>query len=108
MESMNKRRGCDTESATLKGIVSRKQDQQVDEQICKSSANYHSSKNCANDHSFSMAQMTLKMVDIGLDVVEQVITMTDRPEENTITNGIKTIQTTKEDRQCREVEEQLY
>ena len=38
--------------------------------------------------------MALKIVDMGLEVVEQVITMAGGSEENIITNGIKTIHTT--------------
>ena len=48
--------------------------------------------------SFSLAQVALKIVDIGLEAVEQVITMGGGPEENTIPYY---------DRQCREVDEQL-
>eukprot|EP00090_Calanus_glacialis_P025991 TRINITY_DN40749_c0_g1_i1.p1 TRINITY_DN40749_c0_g1~~TRINITY_DN40749_c0_g1_i1.p1 ORF type:complete len:272 (-),score=99.33 TRINITY_DN40749_c0_g1_i1:37-852(-) len=44
--------------------------------------------------SFSLAQVALKIVDMGLEVVEQVITMAGGSEENIITNGIKTIHTT--------------
>ena len=39
-------------------------------------------------------KLALEIVDMGMEVVEQVITMADGPEENTITNGIETIQTT--------------
>ena len=48
--------------------------------------------------SFSLAQVALKIVDMGLEVVEQVITMAGGPEENTIPYY---------DMQCREVDEQL-
>ena len=48
--------------------------------------------------SFSLAQVALEIVDIGLEAVEQVITMGGGPEENTIPYY---------DRQCREVDEQL-
>ena len=44
--------------------------------------------------SFSLAQVAFVIVDTGLEVVEQVITMAGGPEENTITNGSKTIHTT--------------
>ena len=44
-------------------------------------------------------KLALEIVDMGMEVVEQVITMADGPEENTVPN---------EDRQCREVDEQLY
>merc|ERR1719318_879915 len=44
--------------------------------------------------SFSLAQVALKVVDTGLEVVEQLIAMTGGSEENIITSGIKTIHTT--------------
>merc|ERR1712162_5519 len=44
--------------------------------------------------SFSLAQVALKVVDTGLEVVEQVIAMTGGSEENIIASGIKTIHTT--------------
>ena len=44
--------------------------------------------------SFSLAHVALKIVDTGLEVVEQVIMMVGGSEEGLVTSGIKMIHTT--------------
>ena len=43
---------------------------------------------------FSLAQVAHKIVDTGLEVVDEVITLTGGSEKNIFTNGIKKIHTT--------------
>merc|ERR1712119_70489 len=44
--------------------------------------------------SFSLAQVALKMVDSGLDVVEQALNIIGIKDENLISSGVKTLHTT--------------
>merc|ERR1712183_62400 len=52
--------------------------------------------NAATDYvaSFSMAQVALKMIDSGLDVVEQAFNIIGIKDENLISSGVKTLHTT--------------
>jgi len=52
--------------------------------------------NAATDYvaSFSLAQVALKMVDSGLDVVEQAFNVIGINDENLISSGVKTLHTT--------------